>query len=539
MMLNSKPASAQALATITAETPPVIISNFGKGLTSVRSALGPPAPYVIVRKLVWAPKLLVLPATAPPRNGLFVSILMHSAFVPVLAVLPILLPAHVFIPADDCSDSRPSADLQPIFLPLFAKAPNVDSSAETNGADGAATKRSISIPLKPDYAASQEIISNPPGAVPGIQTIRRPDLVKPPNMTYPLRLPSMVVHPVPALRAPAAPSLEHTSPAGQPDALALAPNQPAPPKPRLSFDARGSSAAPRKRDVAKAANISEPDLQASNTTRDPAAKSVVVINAVVVPPKPDLVIPDSELKSRFVLGPSTEATAGTEPRTNGSVKVARVSNRGADLSESNAESGPRDRSSSSNNKVTGGEKYGVPGISISGGVSSRSGRAIATSSIPRGSYALTIISSGNSGGASRDLGVFARTDTVYTIYIPMNDVGGGPAWSMQYALASSAQSASPNELPTPPVVLKKVPATLPASYKTANSGPVFVAGVIDQDGRLQDLRAVRAMDAKAQAAISSLAQWEFQPAQLSGKPVPSKILIGVNVMPAEEGGAPR
>jgi hypothetical protein len=118
----------------------------------------------------------------------------------------------------------------------------------------------------------------------------------------------------------------------------------------------------------------------------------------------------------------------------------------------------------------------------------------------------------------------------------MTEVGGGPDWPMQYALMSPAQNSLPNALLTPPVVLKKKPATLAATYLKANSGPAFVTGMIDENGKLKDLRAVRTMDAKAQAAIRSLEQWEFQPAQLGGKPVPSKILIGVSVMPAQEDG---
>src|SRR5262249_10229293 len=137
----------------------------------------------------------------------------------------------------------------------------------------------------------------------------------------------------------------------------------------------------------------------------------------------------------------------------------------------------------------------LSGISISGGVSGRGGRTVTTSPIPRGSYALTIISGGNSGGASRDLGVFARTDTGYTVYVPMSDAGGGPPWSMQYALANPgpAQNGSYGGLLTPPVVVKKVQAAGPKPELAAYSEPVFVTGVIDENGKLQALRAIRAL----------------------------------------------
>ena len=136
------------------------------------------------------------------------------------------------------------------------------------------------------------------------------------------------------------------------------------------------------------------------------------------------------------------------------------------------------------------------------------------------------------------MGVFSRNDTVYTVYIPMTDAGGGPDWPMQYALVSPSQAYNslPNGLLTPPVVLKKIQATAPKTELIANSGPVFVTGIINESGELQALRAIRALDGRAQSAVNALSQWEFLAAQLGGKPVASKVLIGVSVMPAEEVG---
>ncbi|OLD60968.1 MAG: hypothetical protein AUI53_07700 [Acidobacteria bacterium 13_1_40CM_2_60_7] len=116
----------------------------------------------------------------------------------------------------------------------------------------------------------------------------------------------------------------------------------------------------------------------------------------------------------------------------------------------------------------------------------------------------------------------------------MTDAGGGPDWPIEYALMSSAPAG--NGLLTPPIALKKIQATGPKTDLTANSGPVFIIGIINEKGKLQALRAIRTLDVRAQSAINALAQWEFLPAQLEGKPVASKILIGVSVMPTEEGG---
>jgi len=120
----------------------------------------------------------------------------------------------------------------------------------------------------------------------------------------------------------------------------------------------------------------------------------------------------------------------------------------------------------------------------------------------------------------------------------MTDAGGGPDWPMQYALMSPAQAHNSvlNGLLTPPAVLKKSPATAPKTGLAANSGPVFVTGIIDETGKLGALRAIRALDGRTQSALSALAQWEFLAAQLGGKPVACKVLIGVSVLPAEEVG---
>jgi hypothetical protein len=114
----------------------------------------------------------------------------------------------------------------------------------------------------------------------------------------------------------------------------------------------------------------------------------------------------------------------------------------------------------------------------------------------------------------------------------MSDAGGGSDWPMQYAQLSSTPSG--NGLLTPPVVVKKIQATAAKIDLASNSGPVFVTGVIDENGKLKSLRAIRSLDGRAQAAVNALSQWEFLPAQLEGQPVASKVLIGVSVMPAKQ-----
>ena len=74
------------------------------------------------------------------------------------------------------------------------------------------------------------------------------------------------------------------------------------------------------------------------------------------------------------------------------------------------------------------------------------------------SYGITIISGGSSGGAGRDMGVFDRSETVFSVAIPMGDAGGGPDWPMQYAMLNHGQSGA--GLLVPPFAQKKVAATM-------------------------------------------------------------------------------
>ena len=102
---------------------------------------------------------------------------------------------------------------------------------------------------------------------------------------------------------------------------------------------------------------------------------------------------------------------------------------------------------------------------------------------------------------------------------------------MQYAMLNHGQPGT--GLLVPPFAQKKVAATMPGIQLAREQGPVFVSGVIDEAGKLQSLRTIRAQDARSQPAIHALQQWQFLPAQLDGRPVASKVLIGVTIR-AEE-----
>jgi hypothetical protein len=377
--------------------------------------------------------------------------------------------------------------------------------------------RPPSKPPKPDFAGPQEIVSNVPDATNNAQTIRRPDLVAPPTLANPVRLESLVMHSAPPVPAQRAPELEaHVLPNSQ----------------ELSAE----------RSLVVVADRVVPRVAGTDTEAN-GPKAVVVVDAVSVPPEPVPVIPDAEVPGRFVVAPWTDGSAARGDAADGTDTVAAPGEKNApNLSSAgpNTGSGPGlevrgGSAAAARSGSVSGAGTRPAGIAILGGTPGPGERAVVAHNIPRGSYGLTIISGGSSGGATRDLGVFSRNATVYTVGIPMSDAGGAD-WSMAYALMDSA--AAGDGLPTPPLAVKKIAATGPITDRSANSGPVLVTGVIDEHGKLQALRAIRPSDVRAQSAVDALAQWEFLPAQLNGKPVASKILIGVAVSPAWEVGKP-
>ena len=444
---------------------------------------------------------------------------------------------------------------------------------------------------KRDYAGARTIVSNPPDSTKGVQTIRRPDLLSQPKLAYPLRLPSLMTLPAAVLPPPVTRNLERPIAPNPRKPLIVRAIEPRIPNPKLPIDLLKLSLLPARPPLqpppqAPVQSPPQPPAQVAERAPAPPAppkatvssesarpvhapaarptlngpKAVAVINAVVVPPELSPVIPDAELTTRFVVAPSPEATSVETTSGAGAGKAAGIpassaTGNSAHLPVENGTGNKVDAADANGELANGGPPSSagapspsgaagpvapapartLPGISIAGGVSGRGGRAAPVNPNPRGSYGLTIISGGSSGGASRDLGVFSRSELVYTVYIPMNDVGSGPDCPMQYALfGSSAAPVGSLGLLTPPMVVKKVPATAPKADIGADAGPVFLTGIIDKGGNLQLLRAARAMDARAQVALRAVAQWEFLAAQLDGKPVATKVLIGVSVMPAEE-----
>jgi hypothetical protein len=399
-----------------------------------------------------------------------------------------------------------------------------------------------------------------------VQTIRRPDLVAPPELKFPLRLQSMVMLPAQAIPV-LAPSPREEARQSLPKLLTRNIEIPIPEPtvelPKLVSVPPPVPAAAAEEAPPKPTTDPQPSSVAAET-QVTSPKAVIVVNAVTAAPDPAVQVPDAQLVGNFVVGPSVAASTPEKSSSsgigrstdNGSPKnsaspLYKGSGAGADIgSGTGATSSPAPGAGNGNRESTatgtasapgtgsgGGASArgngsgrgtgGTGGISISGGVPGRSG-ALGSRALPMNrSYGITIISGGSSGGAGRDMGVFDRSETVFSVAIPMGDAGGGADWPMQYAMLNHGQTGA--GLLVPPFTQKKVAATTPHNQFAAEKGPVFIAGIIDESGKLQSLRSIRAQDPRSQLAIHALQQWQFLPAQLDGRPVASKVLIGVTV----------
>jgi hypothetical protein len=532
--------------------------------SSRRLTLAPPPA---VRKLIKPPALKLLPRRTYTRGMLF-SGAFHAVAIVALVWLPTLFPSPVVIDRYDRKNTAVASAYEPLILPLLPKLTASDSGSMKSAAPAPRTRSAAAaaepMPIKRDYAGPQEIISDFPHAVNRVQTIRRPDLVSPPNLKFPLRLQSMVILPAPAVPKFVPRRIEVQIPV--PAATIELPKLVSVPQPVSAVPSEPASA----KAAVQPSAVSSPVVELEATPR----KAVIVVNAVSVAPDPSIQIPDAQLSGNFVVGPSL-GTASPAKSSAGEGKSADTtpanhsasasqpykgasagidSNKGVGSSGSPSAgvgsgniagtdpnigvapgngTGPRSGTPGpgSGNSGPGGKantSSGASGISISGGSPGRIGASASRTVPPSRSYGITIISGGSSGGAGRDMGVFDRSETVFSVAIPMGDAGGGPDWPMQYSQKNHAPSGV--GLLVPPFAQKKLAATMARAQGAGEQGPVFITGTIDETGKLQSLRSIRTEDARSQPAIHALQQWEFLPAQLDGRPVASKVLIGVTVV---------
>ncbi len=521
---------------------------------------------------VCPPNFAALPVRRATRGILFSSTL-HSA---VLAIV-IWIPGHVPIPVvlESPAEEMKVRDNKPItFEPLppikslqTKSEPAPEAAAKTSPVSKSAAP---SAPPRRDYAGPQEIISMVPRATNRVQTILRPDIATPPAIKFPLRLQSMVMIKVPTspevakntlhpqLQVPAPPRVEipvMTRTVANPE-LMLMPVKAVPILPEAASPAKAS-----------AQNVAKPEAEKGPAVvdlRGTSRKSAIVLNAVNVSPDPHVQIPNAQLAGNFVVGPPVKVTvpalsasstpaAKTTAEPNGAKKDDAVLN-AAHGSASNpspshvpsTNAGTTDPSKGAGaaagpvkgpgtgitiSSAGGGGAGTALGVAVSGAGSGTGGNATARVNPIKRTYGLMITGGGGSGGASRDMGVFGRSEIVYSVVIPMSDAGCPSDWPMQYALLNPRPRGA--SLLEPPVATKKFAAIASDNEPAQQTSPVFVRGVIDEKGKLVGLQTIMVQDPRGEIAVRTLEKWEFLPALLDGTPVASKVLIGVIVVAAK------
>ena len=111
---------------------------------------------------------------------------------------------------------------------------------------------------------------------------------------------------------------------------------------------------------------------------------------------------------------------------------------------------------------------------------------------------------------------------IYTVYL---QTGKGKNWILQYCLPAEAErargvkgSVAALEAPWPFVILRPSSDKLRGDY-------TLVRGIVNVNGRFEQLALVTPDEAAKKDLLDPLAQWEFRPASSDGKPTPVEILL--------------
>ena len=156
-------------------------------------------------------------------------------------------------------------------------------------------------------------------------------------------------------------------------------------------------------------------------------------------------------------------------------------------------------------------------------------------------YGFTVVASGGSGGGLKDYGIF-RNESVYTVYIDMRQSeAAAPAWILQYALLQktdpdpqgsrtttvrSVQMEAPVQAPFP---IEKESPKFPAEIVARNLGRMVVVYiVINSEGKPEQSRIIQSPNPLLnQPVLEALQKWSFRPAEMNGRPVAVKSLLGI------------
>jgi hypothetical protein len=148
-----------------------------------------------------------------------------------------------------------------------------------------------------------------------------------------------------------------------------------------------------------------------------------------------------------------------------------------------------------------------------------------------GSYGLTIVSTGNSGGGLNDFGVFFD-EAVFTVYISTTTPAGNPApvWTLQYAVLKAADRSTDDVVPPFPMQkeIPEWPEELLARYR----GQLLVVyAVIGTEGNMERVKMMQSPNIRFNEVLfAALDKWKFRPAMVNGNSVAVKALLGVPIV---------
>ena len=537
-----------------------------------------------------------------PGRGLGLSVLAHQ-----LALLAIVLvgrysylkPSIVVKPQLELTRSS-SVLVLPTDLPTLGG--GSEGGGQTGGGKGSAGELSSGFRAQSRrgfaYPGPQPLVSNPPGAVLGIQTILQPSIENLPRLRRYVPLPN-IIQPPPATAS----DTDRVEPVMVVKSGKLSLPEPAESPiaaPKITLSVAANS---------KIANLAESKPQLpQRAVPDPVEvpevsgvrknqKGLLVLNAVPPPPEVTGKIPVGEARAQFAVSPA-EATIIADPaagtvagglpsmaagsgsranilsgdtlaevaaggdRTNpggagsGTGSGGRYgSGQGTGLnSESTAggsgrgtSSGPGLGTSSATGRGSGAGAASAPGeggfsgITIQGGQYGNCNTGIMLSKNDPGrqtSYTMNISSTGGSGGGLPDFGIF-QNETVYTVYLDMraNDDDNAPFWTLQYAVLqppASDPSSSAGRIqgtPTPPYAkLKEIPEFTSEIMSKYRHRLIVASAIIDASGKLDQVSVKQSPESELVGPlVEALKNWMFEPAQIAGKPVALKILLGIRL----------
>jgi hypothetical protein len=153
-------------------------------------------------------------------------------------------------------------------------------------------------------------------------------------------------------------------------------------------------------------------------------------------------------------------------------------------------------------------------------------------------YGLTVISTENSGGGLPYYGVFSQ-EQVYTVYLDMrrDEADTAPSWTLEFAVIENREN--PEDAPGNPgrsreglilpFPIEKEQPPLPIELVGRHQGQMIVVyAVINAEGKMEQISVKDSPDPQLnEPLLRSFGKWIFRPAQLNGKPVSVKALIGI------------